>query len=347
MPIVSPSPMRSLRGKIMGGAVSRVVTIHAAENAMRVSNGRFNIRGLRWSRLHTIPKRPRFATEKNLERYIETLVGPVIRVGEGKSGTTFKLKVTPVVLRRLRHAFLETLSHTIVQKLPIVGSMVLFKVVDLRKNGGSLEEAIEHYKRETEAHLHLSIHPPFMVGINGSCSHLVYPSRHVPCLYAFGIDLDHGVAVTCMQYIRGTPISKIPITAKVFMETEKAMCALWASGVDHNDSHFENIIVTPAKKVYFIDFEFATRIPKAQQRQFISFLDMPGGVTSLNSAAQVFFARHSNAIQFQRTHGKILFYNPGYKALRVLWNRMSPREQARVVKTHGEKSVSCAMAKLR
>jgi serine/threonine protein kinase len=146
-----------------------------------------------------------------------------------------------------------------------------------------------------------------------------------------------------MEYVDGTPINKVPITASVFLQVQKAMSALWAGCVDHNDSHLDNILIDRRGHVYIIDFEFATRIPKHSQQQFISFLDMPGGVTSLNSAAQVFFTRHSNAIQFQRTNGKMTHYNPGYKALRVLWNRMSRDDRQRVTKTHGKKSLACAM----
>lgn len=344
MAIASPSPRRSYRGKSLGGGTSRVLTVHAAENAMTVTNARFDTYGLRWTRLHHIPERPRIAAAVRRGKYLQSLFGSVKCVGKGRSGSTFTLRVTPTVLERLEDVFGETLSHVIIQKMPIVGSTVLLKVVDLRK-GPSMKEAIAHYKRETEAHLHLCRHPPITVGQRGPCKHDLYPAKYVPCLFAFGIDLEHGVAVSCMQYVNGVPIYKVPITANIFLETQKAMCALWASCVDHNDSHLENILVTPDGKVFIIDFEFSARLPKSKQRQFMKFLDMPGGITSLDSAAQVFFARHSDAIQFQRTSGRMQYYNPGYKAIRVLWNRMPRQEQQQLLRKYEGKTFACVLAK--
>lgn len=344
MTIASPSPRRRYLGKSLGGATSRVLTIHAAENALTVKNARFDTHGLRWTRLRHVPEQPRITTPLDLEEYLKALFGPVHCVGRGRSGSAFTLRVTRDVLKRLEVVFGEFLSHVIVQKMPKVGSTVLIKIVDLRK-GSSMKEAIAHYKRETEAHLHICRHPSISVGRRTSCSVVLNPCEYVPYLFAFGADLEHGVALSCMQYIKGVPIYKVPITAEIFLETQKAMCALWASCVDHNDSHFENVIVTPAGKVYIIDFEFSARIPKSKQRQFLQFLDMPGGVTSLDSAAQVFFARHSNAIQFQRSGGRMQFYNPGYKAIRVLWNRMSRREQRRLLEKYEGETFACVLAK--
>ena len=340
MTIGTPSPRR--RGK--GGPMARALTMHAAENALTVNNMGFNTRGVIWSKMDRIPKHPLKSERLSRRRYVESMVGQVEPVGEGKSGATFVISVTPAVLGALKQLFENTLSHVAMNKMPKVGSLVVMKVVNLR-GFPSLKEAVGYSIRETKAHLHLCKHVPINIGTNSPCPHTVHPYQHVPCLYAAGIDLNYGMAVTCMQFVAGVPISQVPITAKLFHETQRAFCSVWLSGMTHNDAHFENILVTLTGKVYLIDFEFCSHIPASTQRRFTRFLDHPGSAMELDTAAEILFARHTNAVQFQRTHGAMTFYNPEYKALRVLWTKMSRQEQQKFDVLYGEKSVSCALRK--
>lgn len=323
------------------GATARLLTHHAALDSLLVKNAKFDIHSLKWTRMHPISKHTHSVT--SLGQYVRDFFGPVTRVGQGKSGSTFTLRVTPAILRIINASFCERLSHCLVHKMPKINTTILLKVVDLRKKK-PLTAAIAHHKRETEAHIHLCKHPPVRIGSLG-CRYVIDPGSYVPCLYAFGIDMEHGIALTCMEYVEAVPIRKVPITARLFTEVETAMIALWSCGIDHNDSHLDNILVTPDGHVRMIDFEFATRIPKSTQREFIDFLDAPGGLVSLSAASKSFFTRHANAVHFQRTNGKMAFYNPGYKALRVLWNRMSKEEQRKVTRQHEGKSLACVMSK--
>jgi serine/threonine protein kinase len=320
-----------------GGDTSRALTFHAAEDALTVRNGRFNLYGLKWTRLQRIPKHPPDSSTASHEEYVENLLHqPVVHLGKGKSGSTFATTATPAIHR----LFQKVLSHVMVNTLPRAGSLVVLKVIDLRK-GTSMKDVVDYHKRETAAHLHICKHPPVLVGKN-ECSARLYPCQHVPYFYAFGVDIDHGMALTCMEFIPGVPISRVSLTSKIFLETQRVFCALWASGVTHNDAHFDNILVTPTSKVYLIDFEFSSILPISTRREFIDSLDLP--LTKLDSAAQILFTRHTNAVQFLRSNGKMTFYNPGYKALRVLWKRMPPQERKKYNSLYKKMSVSCAMA---
>lgn len=73
----------------------------------------------------------------------------------------------------------------------------------------------------------------------------------------FGLD---GKDILALEYIEGQPLSvyeygKVPET--VFLKLEKIITAMHAMGVVNGDIHKSNVLITPDREVYLIDFASA------------------------------------------------------------------------------------------
>lgn len=342
MTIAAATPVPLAGGKVVGGASSKIFGPEALSNAMIACNLPFSLLGLKWHR------DKRASTQAEIKSTQTTLYARKIfpreslrRIGEGRTGMSFVARVTKDFRNTLEHLFANEYHHVLVESLPPIGTRVVIRIAMWKRKHMSFKEFVEHHKRETAALAQVQREPPVKISKCGPCKASLHASEYVPKLYGFGIDTQYGVAVTCMEFIKGDEIRNIKHpSASLFFELQKLLSSMWSIGIDHNDMHYGNIIVTPQGKPYVIDFEFSVRAPQDAVKKFRDFLCLPGGVTMLNTAAQLFFTRHSEAILWQRTDGQLQFYNPSYRLLRLIWKRMNDTERRKVMQ-YKDKSLVC------
>jgi serine/threonine protein kinase len=337
----TPSPRARGKG-FVGGRTSRIIPRDVRKNAAVVQDLPFKLRGAKWKRVEP----PRFP-ENPLEPddYVRHFFGDdARRVSAGTYGVTYAIRMTRDSRKILLELF-KYLDNVLALSVPPFGSKVLLKLAKFgKKRPGAAEKFVTDNSREASAHVHLWRYPKVRIG--GTCPVGIRPKPYVPRFYFFGIDMEHGIALTAMQFIGGSiPLANAKrITPRIFFELERALASFYAAGCDHSDMHLENILLDKFARIKVIDYGFAVRLPDEVRRRFARFYERPGSALALNQAAQAFSLRHTNAVQWKRYSGRLTFYNPTYAALRVVWQRMHVSDQNALRKYYAEGSsiISCA-----
>ena len=189
-------------------------------------------------------------------------------------------------------------------------------------------DVVRDWTHEAGVHLELSS-PGALPGGLPECAR-----PPVPRFYAAGYFPAKRTYVTIMGLAVGIPVRKMKSDrAEVYVTVERALALMWANGCVHNDAHGDNALIDPdTLLVTVIDFGFASWLTKptidAIRAEIKNLLDR--GAPSL---AQVF----DNVPGLKNTANKNVFfryraewYNPDYKALLNMYNKLPVRERARV-----------------
>ena len=324
-PLRGYAPLSARRTRGGGGQTARVIPWYVESDAGRTKDLAFDLFGVRWKRV-TPRKALLPSTQMTPAAYLKLLFkGKARFVAAGGYGVTYKVQVT----RSNRAAFTHLarhLSNALVISIPAVGSTALIKIAIPSKSERSSARFVVDNAREASAHVHLWRAPA--VRINGQCPVVVRAKKYVPRFYSFGIDMQRGMAVTVMEYVKNSvSLRKVHITPEIFNELEEALGAFYVAAVDHSDLHLENILVHDGYHIKIIDYGFAVRLPETIRKKFVAFYASPKSSLSLNEAAKKFARPHANAIQWKRFDGNLSFYNPSYAALRAAWHYMTPADQ--------------------
>jgi len=248
------------------------------------------------------------------------------KIGAGAYGAAYIVRITPIVLGRLR----QSMSYgggRVIKGYPVAnGKEVIIKVVK-QKRGLSDQEFFKDNVRENTVHKILS-------SGNAGCI-----SGHVPNFYMSYIIGSPGKheSITVMDVAGNTDLNKYvknkKISAIMYVEIERAICCLWLAGYIHGDLHRENIMVnTRTFQVKLIDFGFATKLPPnfvAVLARKMNTMISRGSVESLGDVwtdkpidGKMRLVNYTNRVMAGRGYP---WYNPDYKILRTLYNQV-PRK---------------------
>lgn len=333
----SPSPRFGGRG----GAMARVLPPEAKGNAKRVRNLDFPTFGHDIQRpdTKTLPSVDTRPVDFMASRFV-TRYRPLSR---GVHGETFVLDITRESLAILRKV-VRDMTNVLQMSSPRIGTRVVVKV---SRQTLKTDAFVKESTREAAAHVYLWKYPSVNVG-SGRCVSKVRARDYTPRFYMSGIDLDVGIAMSVMEFIDGSvPLKTVQasLCAHTFMQVERALLAFLASGVEHADVHFDNVLVKNGHP-YIIDFGFALKLPERIRKQFIEFAGKRGSSLTVDAAIRRISLRYTNAIQYKRFGGKLSFYNPTHAALRVLWKRM-PESQRKILEISRQTAptLACMYAK--
>ena len=177
------------------------------------------------------------------------------------------------------------------------------------------------------------VHAALSAATAAGCGSPISPA--VPKFYASGYSAVSNCYVTVMDRAPGVPLeSYMPkITAKAYVMIERAFASLWMCGCIHNDAHMNNVMIDPKTLgVTIIDFGLASWLPNHVTSKVAS-----GVVTIVRQGApclaQVFdhvpdLKCMSNRNVYSRV--KCSWYNPDYKTVINLYNKIDAAEKAKV-----------------
>ena len=255
-------------------------------------------------------------------------------------------------LKTLRHV----MQHSVFNAFPRAGETFIVKVASDTEAPTFVADSI----REATVHDHLSKSPCVQLpGMKPACV-----ASHIPKLYFAGMvraadPLAGGEVrrfyIMVMAKAPGNPVKKHfaelatgrTISAEAYLHIERTIAMLWLNGVTHNDFHKDNFFFDrPTGLVSVIDFGFAVVMPddmRARVRQAVA----RAVTTGVDSLAEVWspssfssvganLQSYVNRVQFARAshlkhlNARSVWYNPESRALKKLFNRLSPADRARV-----------------
>ncbi|AGE56231.1 PBCV-specific basic adaptor domain-containing protein [Paramecium bursaria Chlorella virus NE-JV-1] len=252
-------------------------------------------------------------------------------LGKGAYGTVFLMRITDASSKGIQEG-LAYGGGRIVGSMPRIGENVVVKIS--KQNRGGDEEFYRDNIRENLVHKRLAIdpcRPP-----NGARQKPVCVSKYVPKFYVSFIDGSPRKleSVTVMGLAGDMSLNKFvgsrKIPSDLYVDVERAICAMWLAGYLHGDLHRENIMIdTKTKRVHIIDFGFAMKMPPG----FVDVLDRRisgmiarGDPRTLGDVwtdkpidGKLRLLNYSNRVMKGRGFP---WYNPDYKILRSLWNQV-------------------------
>ena len=329
---------RGRRG-VPSGAASEARAVSAAALANRAKARNYVLANVTTAAKHAAPRRPASVALKSGGRTAWWLGK---RLSEGAYGVTFTSRVTTKVAReleRVRQASTFWMEH----RSPPVGSTVVINLATDaggRRSQGRYDACVLDNLKESSWHRYLDRAPCIQLpGVKPLC-----PSAYVPDFYWAGLVVDaptgSRVFVTVMGLAKGVTMGSYlesrPLTAKLFIEVERATASLWLAGIAHADLHKENMLYDPPTgKLTIIDFGMGVKLPPDVTAALQAALPraVAGGVRSLgevwlkDSAYGVDVQKHVNRVMASRGY---TWYNPDGTAAMRLFSLLSQPDRAAV-----------------
>lgn len=191
-------------------------------------------------------------------------------LGEGAYGAVFGLSYTAEAKKRLM-ACIRSMTHVTLNSrgtMPSNKECVAVKIV-LQDDRIPRRAWVQECYRESCILRHLG--KPGCV-LPSQVTNPVCSKDHVPTFFFSGM-LYYNLFMVVMSWVPGTVLGKIlkqqdnKLKAEQYVEIERAIAALWLSGVVHADLHHDNLMVDPkTKRVTIIDPGFAQLIPTKLQQ---------------------------------------------------------------------------------
>lgn len=179
-------------------------------------------------------------------------------LGAGSYGSVLKMSLTKEMKDRFRLKFGHRMNDRVghISDIPI-HTPVAIKVMLLKNSKMSYAMAL----REMSIQYELRHHEPVLIDDKH------FGIRHyVPTLYFAGIDPASRACILVMHAIEGkTLYEKMSqdgmISPNLAVQFEHALLSMWLSGYFHLDLHTNNIFYDKEKRLKFIDFAVAVKIP--------------------------------------------------------------------------------------
>lgn len=270
------------------------------------------------------------------------------RLDAGGFGTAFLTTVTPAVMDKLREVR-QAMTYDVFKSFPAIGETVIIKVAK------QPNEPLDLFVRDNlkEASVHDFLANSRCVGLPGFSKPLC-AAKHVPRLYFCGLVRNETnkrfVYLTVMALAPGVNMNKhletSPMTADLYVNIERATCAMWVNGLVHADMHKGNVMYDAATRtINIIDFGFGVLLPddKTQIVRKAIIQGVADGVRSLGelwrdssrSKIGTGLQAYTNRIIFTRKSTRPNawmdpWYNPDGGALMRLYGLLSPADRAQV-----------------
>ena len=254
------------------------------------------------------------------------------KLGAGAYGTVYLVRMTNEIFWELTQLF-QYGGGKILTKYPDVPSLVVIKITK-QQSGTSDSAFYQENVRENLVHKRLYTAQCLQVGTKPLCISKYVPKFFMSCIIGKPKNLR---SLTVMDPAGNTDLDKFvrgkSIPVALFIEIERAICAMWLSGYIHGDLHRANIMLdTNTMAVKIIDFGFALKLPPP----FVAILGRRiynkiarGGMDSLGDIwlehpvnGKRRLINYTNGVMKSKGFP---WYNPDYKILRTLWNQV-PRK---------------------
>lgn len=243
------------------------------------------------------------------------------KLGEGAYGAAYGLRVTAAAADFFARLLVDG-RHRVKRKIPRAFASVVVKVA---KGQGDPARFVDDSVREAGVHKYLS------TACSKVCKKVCAP---VPEFYFSAMGSD-GTYYTVMGVADGGPLAnaiRAGLTAELYVRVERATVSLWLSGVLHADFHAENAFVGPDGTVTVIDFGFAVLMPPALRKKVEAAVARhvrAGSRTLAEAWDETGLTGFADRVHHARD-SRVEWYNPDNKALKDLYNRLSPADAARV-----------------
>ena len=251
------------------------------------------------------------------------------KLGAGAYGTVYLTRMTNELYWELADIFQHG-GGKIVTQFPPVPIPVVIKITKQNSNSSDSSFYAENV-RENLVHKRLCTAPCLQVGTKPLCISKYVPKFYMSCIIGKPRNLR---SLTVMDPAGNTDLDKFvrgkSIPVALFIEIERAICAMWLTGYIHGDLHRANIMLdTNTMAVKIIDFGFALKLPPP----FVAILGRRiynkiarGDVDSLGDVwtqkpidGKRRLINYTNGVMKSKGFP---WYNPDYKILRTLWNQV-------------------------
>jgi len=254
------------------------------------------------------------------------------KLGAGAYGTVYLVRMTNEIYWELAQLF-QYGGGKIITAFPHVPALVVIKIT--KQQAGTSDSAFyQENVRENLVHKRLYTAQCLQVGTKPLCISKYVPKFFMSCIIGKPRNLR---SLTVMDPAGNTDLDKFvrgkSIPVALFIEIERAICAMWLTGYIHGDLHRANIMLdTNTMAVKIIDFGFALKLPPP----FVAILGRRiynkiarGDMDSLGDIwtqkpvdGKRRLVNYTNGVMKSRGFP---WYNPDYKILRTLWNQV-PRK---------------------
>lgn len=247
-------------------------------------------------------------------------------LGQGAYGKVFLVDAGPA-LSALAGTFLSPVYGY--RPLPASGQVAL--KVALPRSHEPWDAFIDLSAHEAHVHGQLSGDRPW---VGSGCTRAMRTSEFVPQMYVAGVPPGARMYMTLMQAVGPDPVPllSVHVSPQLYVEVERAVVAMWLSGIAHADLHMENILVTRDGRPWIIDFGWAVMLDGARTSSLRQKLGDALVDPRLRTLANAIWygtdvGRYVETVIAKRfpLHG---WYNPDGKLLRSLYNRVPAHARA-------------------
>ena len=251
------------------------------------------------------------------------------KLGAGAYGTVYLVRMTNEIYWELASLF-QYGGGKIITQFPHVPALVVIKIT---KQSAKTSDS-EFYKenvRENLVHKRLYTAQCLQIGTKPLCISKYVPKFFMSCIIGKPRNLR---SLTVMDPAGNTDLDKFvrgkSIPVALFVEIERAICAMWLTGYIHGDLHRANIMLdTNNMAVKIIDFGFALKLPppfvavlgrRIYNKIARGEMDSLGDVwTQKPVDGKRRLINYTNGVMKSKGFP---WYNPDYKILRTLWNQV-------------------------
>jgi hypothetical protein len=262
------------------------------------------------------------------------------QLGRGAYGVAFSAAMTPDNHIRVQH-LANAVRHLVYSGMPAQGSRVVIKVAT---DADANKEWLGACVRESLVHRWLADRDRPTPRVPGCpASKTAQSAQYVPRFYFAGLVRDAGnfqpAFVVVMDRAAGMPLDaflqqrRVP-TARLYVDLERAACALWLAGVVHADLHRGNVMYDPAsRKLTVLDFGMAVVLPPAYRDAIAQSLSRAIGA-NVASLGEIFLKTSAHGVHNMQNYlNRVMFtrqyswFNPDYMATKAMFRRLSRGEQ--------------------
>lgn len=264
------------------------------------------------------------------------------KLGEGAYGIAFVTPMTPANHTRILH-LANAVRHLVYTGVPAPGARVVIKVATAARAD---RQWVGECVRESLVHRWLADRDRPTPPVPGCpAGKTAESSRYVPRFYFAGLVPDAGngkpAFVAVMDQAAGMPLDayleRHAPTAQLYVDLERAACALWLAGVVHADLHRGNVMYDPAsQKLSVLDFGMAVVLPPTHRRAIAQSLSTAIGA-DVASLGEIFLKTSTHGVHNMQNYlNRVMFtrrfswFNPDYVATKRMFQRLGRGEQARV-----------------